>query len=124
MSAYKIEFEIQGLPPMANIASGKSHWRHAHAQSVKWKQAVAVSVGKRRPIAPLKKATLTLTRHSSSAPDYDGLVRGFKYVVDGLRECGVLADDKMANTGPWNCFWILAPQRQGKISVRVEEVTS
>jgi len=54
-------------------------------------------------------------------PDYDGLVSAFKSVVDGLKEAGVILDDKYENTGPWNCVWRKAKSKQGFVRVIVEE---
>ena len=107
---------------MANIASGKSHWRYAHAEAQKWKQLVFFAVGSQKPIKPLDRVKLTLTRFSSVEPDFDGLVRGFKSVVDSLRHCGVMTDDKISNTGIWDCRWVKAPKNSGSIRVIVEEV--
>ena len=120
---YTLQFQINDLPKMANIQNGKSHWRHAHQEVQKWHKLVWAAVGSKKPSSPLEKVRLTLTRFSSACPDYDGLVRGFKSVVDGLCKCGVLKDDKLSTTGTWDCQWKVAPPKQGKIEVKVEEVT-
>lgn len=119
--SFVLELEIYDLPKMANIQNGKSHWRHAHTEAKKWHQLVRAAVGNKKPVGPLKSFRLTLTRFSSVAPDYDGLVRGFKSIVDGLRECGVIEDDRLENTGPWDCRWQKAPVRQGKVQIKIEE---
>lgn len=120
---YSLEFEIFELPKMANPSGSKStHWRYAQLEVKKWKNLVAVAVGSNKPRTPLERVALKLTRFSSVAPDYDGLVRGFKSVVDGLCACGVLKNDTLKITGPWNCEWKPAPQKQGKVHVRVEEI--
>lgn len=74
------------------------------------------------PKKPLSRFELTLFRFSSVEPDYDGLVSGFKVIVDGLREIGVIAGDKLSNTGPWRCHWFLAKPKAGFIRVVVREV--
>lgn len=119
---YYLHFEIKDLPKMANVASGKSHWRYAHQEATKWKDLVwgaVLEAGNSRPRKPLPKAILHLVRYSSVEPDYDGLVRGFKSVVDGLVKCGVLINDKLSTTGPWICEWKKVKPKQGKIEVRV-----
>ena len=120
--SYRLEFELAGLPRMANVASGKSHWRYAYQEAQGWKRLVCTECLIRpRPPAPLARYTLTLTRFSSVEPDFDGLVRGFKSVVDGLRQAGILADDKIRNSGVWNCSWQKCKKGEGKIRVRVDE---
>jgi hypothetical protein len=121
---YRLYFELEGLPAMANIKSGKSHWRHAHKEATRWQHLVWAAVSNKRPIAPLQRVRLTLTRFSSVEPDYDGLTRGFKSIVDGLVKAGVLANDKLSNTGAWNCYWHKAPRGKGKVLIIVEEMPS
>lgn len=119
---YFIAFEINDLPKMANASGSKStHWRYAKAEVDKWHQLVWWSVAHNKPAKPLKKAKLILTRYSSVAPDYDGLVRGFKSVVDGLVRCDVLKDDSLKVTGPWVCEWKKTAEGMGKIRVEVIE---
>lgn len=122
--AYELTFEIQGLPRMANIPSGKSHWRHAHAEKNKWISLVAAQVMGKKPPQPLEFYRLTLVRHSSVEPDFDGLVRGFKDIVDGLLHAGVLADDKIKNSGKWDCSWTKCKPKQGKVHITVTERTN
>lgn len=120
--SYRLEFRIDALPTMANIASGRSHWRYAHNEATKWRNLVWDATFGKIPKGPLKRVKLTLTRHSSIAPDYDGLTRGFKSVVDGLRHCGVIENDKLENTGAWDCRWEKAPPKKGFVTVIVEEI--
>lgn len=118
---YSLEFQIGGLPRMHN-ASGKSkHHFVLHAEAKRWKRDVALAVGNRKPPMPLTRYTLTLVRFSSVEPDFDGATIGFKYVVDSLVDCGVLANDKISNSGQWNVAWVKSSPRNGRISVRVEE---
>jgi hypothetical protein len=122
MTPYRLEFELPGLPKMANPSGAKStHWRYAYEEVSRWHMAVVGLVARRRPAKPLDRYTLELTRFSSSEPDYDGLVRGFKSIVDGLRLAGVIVDDKLSNSGPWVCDWMKAKPKEGKIKVVVIE---
>lgn len=122
MTAWSVEFEIVGLPRMSN-ASGRSRGFWAIRQETKkWKDAVTAIARSKRPPKPLVKAKVTLTRFSSVSPDYDGLVTGFKPVLDGLVAGGILENDKFANIGAPTYLWERAPGGKGKIRVRVEEV--
>lgn len=123
MKPYELEFEIAELPKMANPSGARStHWRYAQQEVAKWRRLVWFAVQeKSKPKKPLEKFELILVRYSSTEPDYDGLVRGFKSVIDGLKHCQVIADDRLSNTGKWLCDWQKTKPKQGKIFVRVRE---
>lgn len=70
---------------------------------------------------PLKKAKLTLTRHSARPCDFDGCVSSFKSILDGLVEHGVLADDNMNVIGQPTYKWEKSPPRKGFCTIVVEE---
>lgn len=115
-----IEFELPGLPKMSNQLL-RGHWRVKHAHAKKWKAAVAYAARLRfKQAEPLDSAVLTLTRVSSVEPDTDGLISGFKHVIDGLVECGVLANDRPSNIGIPHYRWEKCAPGKGKIRVRVE----
>lgn len=115
-----IEFEIAGLPKQTNQNTG--HWRRKMAEAVKWKTAVAVAVAKLRPPKPLNKARITFVRCSTKQPDFDGLVSGFKHVLDGLVIRGVLVNDTHAVIGQPSYSWEYARPGHGKIKIKVESI--
>ena len=116
----KFEIEIPGLPRTTNGSHG--HWRAAAAERKKWRTAICLLASRERPSVPLKKAKITCIRYSSSEPDFDNLVISFKSCLDGLRDAGVIADDKKRNIGATTYLWQKAPARQGKIKIIVEEI--
>lgn len=121
--SYRLEFELNGLPKMTNPSGARStHWRVVKAERDRWKLATIAVIRSRRPLAPLERARLTLTRFSSTSPDYDGLVSGFKSILDALVKGGVLANDKFTNIGAPQYLWIKCQPRKGKIRVVVEEI--
>jgi hypothetical protein len=65
---------------------------------------------------------LTLTRGSSVQPDYDGLVSGFKHVIDGLVLAKVLINDDQETIGIPEYKWVKADPKEGFIRVTVEEI--
>lgn len=121
MSAYVLEFRLEGLPKMANQLL-RGHWRVKHKHATKWKEAVAKACDGRKPRRPLVSAALKLVRASSSEPDTDGLISGFKHIVDGLVECGVLVNDKPSNIGIPDYRWEKCKRKEGHVRVRVESV--
>ena len=116
---YKIEFELSGLPKMTNAIS--NHWFIRKKEADKWKNLVALALAGQQPKRALAKASLVLTRCSSQPPDPDGLVSGFKHVIDGLVACGVLENDKYENIGFPVYLWEKVPNKQGKIKIKLQE---
>lgn len=116
------EFQINNLPKMTNRTIGK-HWINKHKESVIWRRLVAEQVTIHR-LADLKlnRAILSLVRCSSKAPDSDGLVSGFKVVIDALVKFGVLVDDNYKIIGMPNYKWEYRPKRDGgMIRVKIEK---
>lgn len=121
MSKYTFEFEIDKLPKMYNqLTRGGWFVRMKHTKA--WHLEVHIAVSKNRPVAPLKKAKLTLTRCSSNRPDFDGLTSGFKPVIDGLIRAGVLENDDFKVIGIPDYQHERAKRGEGKIRVKIEEI--
>lgn len=116
-----IKLEIKDLPLRPNELLRK-HWSYVTKEKNKWHALVKLFLGHQTPKAPFKQAKLVLTRHSMRAPDYDGLVGSFKYVVDGLVKAGVIADDKTAVIGDSKYQWIKAKKIDQRIEVIIESV--
>lgn len=121
--SYILEFKLLGLPKMTN-GSGRVHWSLQHKRAMLWKSLVKCGVKDLLPAKPLVKAKLTLTRHSGNCPDSDGLVSGFKHVIDGLVEAKVLENDKFSNIGMPDYRWEKAPLKKGFITIKVEEISA
>ena len=120
-SRYRLEFSIPGLPRTTNQNSGR-HWAKKAKDVKEWHSLVSLITMNKRPKAPLKKAKLSLCRHSTHCPDYDGLVSSFKHVIDGLIRCGILIDDNMSAIGMPSFSWEKSKRGRGFITVLVESV--
>lgn len=119
---YQITFEMKGLPKMTNPSGAKStHWSVMLRERNNWKQRVLLAVGNHKPRSPLTRARLRLTRYSSFCPDSDGLVSGFKAIIDGLVACKVLLDDRFKNIGMPDYRWEKAKPGAGFVRVEVWE---
>lgn len=120
---YRLEFEFPGLTRMTNNSGrSKTHWRDKQKERDQLQRTVAsLLLAHPRPQSPLRYAHLTLTRHSSVAPDPDGLVAGFKFVVDALVKFGILVDDRYTEIGMPKYLWKKCPAGKGHLSVIVEE---
>ena len=119
---YRLRLEIPGLTPM-NTADGPNRWTRRRARK-KWETWVwgLVSSARKTPAAPLERAHVTITRHSSREPDYDALVQGGKFLLDGLVKAGVLLDDRPAVIGQPEYHWVQAPPKSGRMVVTVQSV--
>lgn len=117
------EFIIPDLPKMTN-AIGRKHWINKHKESVKWRRLVAHECNQVKISGlGLEQATLTLTRYSSRPPDADGLVSGFKVVLDAMVRCGVLVDDNYKIIGMPTYRWEYRPTKKGgMVSIKIEGV--
>lgn len=82
----------------------------------------AVLENRRAYRVPLERARLTLTRYSSVAPDFDGLVSSFKHIIDGLIDAGVIVGDSMKVIGAPTYLWEKTSPAKGRVKVIVEEV--
>jgi hypothetical protein len=60
-----------------------------------------------------------LTRLSSTEPDFDGLVSGFKVILDSLIKCGVLEDDNPKVIGHPTYAWEKCKKGEGRIRIEV-----
>lgn len=121
---FRFEIELIGLPERINEFSG-SCWQRRHRERQKWhKRFLGKMILTRQtpPLKPLQKAKLTLIRHSSRTPDFDGLVISFKPIVDCLKHIGFIQDDNMDVIGMPDYKWIKCKPKAGKIQILVEEV--
>lgn len=87
-----------------------------------WRSAVALIAFPKKPKTPLKTAKITFTRHSAVCPDFDNLANSFKACLDGLRDAGVIIDDKMVNVGAPDYCWEKAKRGEGRITIQVDEI--
>lgn len=124
MKPYRLEITLTGLPKRINQFHGSS-WQVKYAESRKWQlrlYAKMLITKQHSPPEPLNKANVTLIRHSSRCPDYDGLVSSFKRVIDALKKLNVIKDDNMNVIGKPEYQWVQSNPKHGFITVIVEEV--
>lgn len=118
---YKLEIDIPGLPETINQILAMN-LRARMRQKKIWKNMVWMLTAGKRPETPLKRARLTLTRHSTMRPDPDGLTSSFKHIIDGLVIARVLENDCYENIDFPDYRWAHAPAGKGHCTVIVEEV--
>lgn len=120
-SPYVLEFELQGLPKLTNQLS-RSKWQPRMKEATKWKDAVIIACYGKAPPKPLTKAKISFIRYSACRPDFDGLVSGFKRILDGLRLANIILDDNYDVIGQPEYSWERAPKSQGKVKIKVTEM--
>jgi Holliday junction resolvase RusA-like endonuclease len=115
-----LEFSLPGLPKMN---SGHTHWTVVGAERKKWRSFVCTLIrfNGLYSQAPLERCALTCTRHSPREPDFDNLVISFKSIIDGLKDAGVIVDDKPSCIVERKYLWVKCPPKKGFVTVRVEE---
>jgi len=121
MDKYSVTITLQGLPKMVN-ANFKNNWRALWVERKKWKELTARSFVTHAPPAPLKKAKVTIVRHSSRCPDYDGLVSAAKALLDGLKLAKIIEDDNMNVIGRPEFKWEKCSPKNGHVVITVESV--
>ena len=121
ISKYKLEVQIPGLPATYNAIGMKSRWMRKR-NTDEWKSNVCAAVSGKLPPAPLTRAKCTLTRHSSSRPDFEAIVLSMKPALDGLVEAGVLADDSLEVIGESKYSWKKTERGKGFIELSIEEI--
>lgn len=100
---------------------GRKHWTHKKRETDLLKRLVYNQCHTHKLInLKLHRALLTLTRYSSSEPDFDGLVSGFKHVLDGLVDAGVIVNDKPSVIGSPSYLWRREKPGLGYITVRID----
>lgn len=120
---FLLRLTVSDLPKMTNQLASK-HWRVRHKHSKRWRELIAwlsQSAIKSREGLPLERAKITLTRFSSIRPDYDGLVSGFKPIIDGLVDAGVIPNDTQDVIGKPDYRHEMTKPKQGKITIEVSE---
>jgi hypothetical protein len=113
-----MEIRLNGLPKTPNGSHG--HWRSAAGERKKWRTAVYMTAFFKRPPEPLKKAILTCIRFSSVEPDQDNLAASFKGCIDGLKDAGIIVDDKSSCVVKRTYLWMKAPPKEGSVKICVE----
>jgi len=115
---YSLEVRLEGLPKPTNRSN--VHWRVRAEHAKEWKQKTFTVCWHLRPPEPLTKAKITISRHSSVCPDFDGLVSAGKHILDGLVQAKILVDDKFAVIGQPNYLWFKERPKFGHIIIKVE----
>lgn len=118
---FNLSIRIDGLPRMANGSYG--HWTRQAAEKKKWKAKVARELAGLAPPQPFEKIRVRFIRCSSSEPDFDGLVHGFKPIRDALVQFGFVADDKNRNMEAIY-DWEFSPRGQGSIRIEIQGLES
>lgn len=117
---YMLEITDNHLPPTANKYK-RMHWTKIKKEKEYWVSIIRGHLDRNPPPRPLDSYKLTLIRYSSVAPDYDGLVLSWKIVIDACQVAGLITNDKICNSGPWDCRWIKAKPKHGSVYIKVEE---
>jgi len=117
VSAYWMSYELPGLPKGLN--GSHSHWRVAAAEKKRWRVMSALVARSKRPPKPLASCSIRCTRFSSSEPDYDNLAASFKAIIDGLKDAGVIEDDRSTCIVKREYLWEKTAPKKGMVRIEV-----
>lgn len=120
MIGYQLHCQIHFLPKTRNELE-RRHWSVIHKEKQHCYEMVLSQVARNRPVSPLKKAALVLTRHSTTEPDFDNLVGSWKYILDALKKYRIIEDDKPSVIGSPHFRWCKAKKNEGFIEIKVIE---
>lgn len=110
---------IDGLPKTPNSLL-RQHWAIVKKEKDKWLALIGAHSAGKRPKEPLTKALITIIRHSSRAPDFDGMVLSGKFLIDPLTKLGIIIDDNMEIIGQPKYAWVKSKPKQGFVEIFVE----
>ena len=86
-------YRIDGIPPSNNKYAGRENsWDYRRDKKM-WGEIVFFSTTSNRPKAPLDKAIVILTYHFPTKGRRDPDNYSGKFLLDGLRQSGVITDD-------------------------------
>lgn len=121
---YKLCLKINQLPKSLNKKLRSNRFKN-NSENKQWDKLIYLETVKKRPDLPLKKASITLVRHSYRTLDYDGLVGSLKPVVDALVFSRIISDDSWKVLGRWNVDQKFRPKALGNLlEILVEEINS
>lgn len=119
---YKLFVQLDTLPKSLNTKL-RAHWRSQRREGKGWDILVELHCSRKKPPEPLKRASITIVRHSYRMLDYDGLVGSLKPVVDAFVSVGVLQDDAWNVLGRWNVDQKFRPKKEGPLlEVLIQEL--
>lgn len=119
---YTLTLTVPGLPKL-NTSATRRHRMVQHREARKWREAVVLLVGSRRPAKPLARARLLVTRCSARMADRPNVAIGSKALVDGLVAARVLLDDSPKVLVEERYEWEPAPKGKGFMILIVEDAT-
>lgn len=92
----------------------RRHWSVDMRLKKRWRQMVMVAACGKMPKAALNRARITITRFSPRMLDADNCTGGAKHCIDGLKWCGIIADDTPEH------IELTVRQEKGKAQTRIE----
>jgi hypothetical protein len=100
----------------------RRHYRVLTKEKDAWLAMVAYHF-QRRPIRPLKRCRITITRHSSGpAMDHDNLASTGKYLIDALKKHRIIEDDTPLIIGRPRFLQVKCAQKDQCTEVFIEEL--
>jgi len=116
-----LKVRLEGLPPTLNKLNSMHFMARARINR-EWREAVWGAIGNQIPARPLKRAEITITRHSSVEGDGDNYAGGYKSIIDALRHMKIIENDKVSNIGNIRTLWCREMPRNGWTCLEIQEI--
>lgn len=124
-----IELTIPEATPLLNTWQ-RMHWAQRRKTCHRWALLILAALGPQRPVVPLQRVRVEVTRHSAGSPDLDGLYGGLKPVLDALvrpskrnpHGLGVIEDDSQLHLAELVARSARAFRGQGYTRIVIEEL--
>lgn len=115
---YSLRLRFPRLPRLQSDTFGNKYARNRYRKE--WHREVWAEVlaAGGKPSQPLDRAFIRCVRYSSAKPDEDNLYYSFKPLIDGLKQCGVIAEDN-PDVVKREVEWSRTPGKQGYVTIEV-----
>ena len=90
------EYTLPGIPPSLNQYLGQNRRFKYEAKKKEWAKIIKYSCLK-KPLKPIKHSRITITYHFPDNRRRDPDNYAGKFLLDGLRDAGIIEDDSFWN---------------------------
>lgn len=113
--------EVPMLTMTANKKTGRN-WKFINKERNQLVNYIGLKYRSLIPLRPFKRAKLHYYRHSSTCPDFDGMVDSCKKLQDALVKLGFIQDDSMKHIWKPEYDWVQAKLGEGKMQVVIQQL--
>lgn len=119
---YSKEFSVHTIPKTLNEAL-RAHWSVNSKEKFAMGLEMAIQLKPDRPDTPIKRAKISIWRHSSGSLDRDNKFFTAKYILDNLVQLKILENDTEKNIVCLDVIQVKTKRGEPRLlRVKIEEV--